>query len=58
MLNYNEIKDRKYIVLEDEPYEVVSSVVSRKQANKPVLDFKEKDEFAEAYTTFYNESVL
>ena len=29
-----------------------------KQANKPVLDFKEKDEFAEAYTTFYNESVL
>ena len=24
----------------------------------PVLDFKEKDEFAEAYTNFYNESVL
>ncbi|MGB1210827.1 starch synthase [Lacinutrix venerupis] len=28
------------------------------KADKPVLDFKEKDEFAEAYTTFYNESVL
>ena len=42
MLNYNEIKDRKYIVLEDEPYEVVSSVVSRKQANKPVNKTKLK----------------
>lgn len=29
-----------------------------KKTDKPVLDFKEKDEFAEAYTTFYNESVL
>ncbi|WP_299250098.1 glycogen/starch synthase [uncultured Lacinutrix sp.] len=28
------------------------------KADKPVLDYKEKDEFAEAYTTFYNESVL
>ncbi|WP_055434673.1 glycogen/starch synthase [Lacinutrix algicola] len=28
------------------------------KTDKPVLDFKEKDEFAEAYTTFYNESVL
>ncbi|PSG90380.1 glycogen/starch synthase [Aurantibacter aestuarii] len=27
-------------------------------ADKPVLDFKEKDEFAEAYTNFYNTSVL
>lgn len=29
-----------------------------KKTDKPVLDFKEKDEFAEAYTTFYNESIL
>ncbi|WP_055447484.1 glycogen/starch synthase [Lacinutrix mariniflava] len=28
------------------------------KTDKPVLDYKEKDEFAEAYTTFYNESVL
>ncbi len=27
-------------------------------SDKPVLDFKEKDEFAEAYTNFYNTSVL
>lgn len=27
-------------------------------SNKPVLPFKEKDEFAEAYTEFYNTSVL
>jgi len=29
-----------------------------KETDKPVLDFKEKDEFAEAYTEFYNTSVL
>ncbi|AUC83115.1 glycogen/starch synthase [Lacinutrix sp. Bg11-31] len=28
------------------------------KTDKPVLDYKEKDEFAEAYTAFYNESVL
>jgi len=28
------------------------------QGDKPVLDFKEKDEFAEAYTNFYNDTVL
>jgi len=27
-------------------------------SDKPVLDFQEKDEFAEAYTNFYNTSVL
>lgn len=42
MLNYNEITKRKYIVLDDEPYEVVSSAVSRKQANKPVNKTKLK----------------
>lgn len=40
MLNYNEIKERKYIVLNDEPYEVISSQVSRKQAQKPVNSTK------------------
>jgi len=29
-----------------------------KDSKKPVLDFKEKDEFAEAYTEFYTTSVL
>ena len=42
MLNYNEIKERKYIVMDDEPYEVITSVVSRKQANKPVNKTKLK----------------
>ncbi len=42
MLNYNEIKERKYIILDDEPYEVVSAQVSRKQANKPVNKTKLK----------------
>lgn len=36
MLNYNEIKERRYIILDGEPYEVINSQVSRKQANKPV----------------------
>ncbi|MFT7328397.1 MAG: elongation factor P [Crocinitomicaceae bacterium] len=42
MLNYNEIKDRKYIIVDGEPYEVVSAQVSRKQANKPVNKTKLK----------------
>jgi len=42
MLNYNEIKERKYILVDDEPYEVVSAHVSRKQANKPVNKTKLK----------------
>lgn len=42
MLNYNEIKEKKYIVLNGEPFEVVSSQVSRKQANKPVNKTKVK----------------
>lgn len=36
MLEYNEIKENKYIVYEGEPYEVVSSHVFRKQQRKPV----------------------
>lgn len=36
MLDYSEIKERKYIVYEGEPWEVVSSHVFRKQQRKPV----------------------
>ena len=36
MLDYNEIKEGKYVVFEGEPYEVISSHVFRKQQRKPV----------------------
>lgn len=36
MLDYNEIKPRKFIVLDDEPYEVLDAHVFRKQQRKPV----------------------
>ncbi len=36
MLEYSEITERKYIVLEGEPWEVLSSHVFRKQQRKPV----------------------
>lgn len=36
MLQYNEITERKYIVIDNEPYEVISSHVFRKQQRKPV----------------------
>ena len=42
ILQYNEITVRKYIDLNGEPYEVVASQVSRKQANKPVNKTKIK----------------
>jgi len=42
MLSYNEVKERKYIVLGDEPYEVLSSHVFRKQQRKPVNQVKLK----------------
>lgn len=40
MLNYNEIKERKYIVLDGDPYEVLSAHVFRKQQRKPVNQTK------------------
>lgn len=43
MLNYNEIKERKVIMHEDEPWEVVSSHVFRKQQRKPVNATKLKN---------------
>jgi elongation factor P len=42
MLEYNEIRERKYIIYEDEPYEVLSSHVFRKQQRKPVNQTKLK----------------
>jgi elongation factor P len=36
MLEYSEIVERKYIIFNDEPYEVLSSHVFRKQMRKPV----------------------
>lgn len=36
MLEYNQITEKKYIIYEGEPYEVVSSHVFRKQQRKPV----------------------
>ena len=42
MLAYNDITPKKYIDLDGEPYEVISSQVSRKQANKPVNKTKIK----------------
>lgn len=36
MLEYNEIVERKYIILDGEPYEVINSHVFRKQQRKPV----------------------
>ncbi len=43
MLEYNEIVERKYIVLDGAPYEVVSSHVFRKQQRKPVNATKLKN---------------
>ena len=40
MLNYNEIKERKCIVMNEEPFEVISSHVFRKQQRKPVNQAK------------------
>ena len=36
MLEYSEVRERKFIILEGEPYEVLSSHVFRKQQRKPV----------------------
>jgi elongation factor P len=43
MLEYDEIVERKYVVLEGQPYEVVSSHVFRKQQRKPVNAVKLKN---------------
>jgi len=40
MLEYNEIRQRKFIIFEGEPYEVLDSHVFRKQQRKPVNQTK------------------
>jgi elongation factor P len=45
MLEYNEVKERRYIVLDGEPYEVLTSHVFRKQQRKPVNATKLKNLF-------------
>lgn len=44
-IEYNEVKERRFIVLDDEPYEVLSSHVFRKQQRKPVNATKLKNLF-------------
>jgi elongation factor P len=43
LLEYNEVVERKYIVMDGQPYEVVSSHVFRKQQRKPVNATKLKN---------------
>lgn len=43
MLEYNEITPRKYILLDNEPYEVIESKSFRKQQRKPVNQAKLKN---------------
>lgn len=43
LLEYNEVTERKYIVLDGQPYEVVSAHVFRKQQRKPVNATKLKN---------------
>lgn len=40
MLAYNEIRERKYIILDGDPYEVLDAHVFRKQQRKPVNQTK------------------
>ena len=42
MLNYNEIRERRYIVLEGEPYEVLESSIKKKNRQKPANQTKLK----------------
>ncbi len=60
MLNYNEIKERKYIVLDGTPYEVVDSHVFRKQQRKPVNQTKLRNLITGAIKphTFHNNDVV
>lgn len=43
LLEYNEIRERKYIIYDKEPYEVLTSHVFRKQQRKPVNATKLKN---------------
>jgi len=43
MLNYNDIRERAYIVLDGEPYEVVESSIKKKNRQKPANQTKVKN---------------
>lgn len=43
MLSYSDITQRKYIVLDGEPYEVLSSAITKKQRQKPTNQTKLKN---------------
>ncbi len=43
LLEYNEVVERKYIILDGQPYEVITSHVFRKQQRKPVNATKLKN---------------
>src|SRR3989344_2194532 len=42
-LAYSEVKERKYVVLDGQPYEVMSSHVARTQQRKPTNQVKAKN---------------
>lgn len=52
MLEYNEVVERKYIVLDGAPYEVLTSHVFRKQQRKPVNATKLKNLFSGKVTEY------
>lgn len=52
MLEYNEVVERKYIVMDGQPYEVISSHVFRKQQRKPVNATKLKNLFSGKVTEY------
>lgn len=60
MLNYNEIKERKFIVLDGTPYEVLDSHVFRKQQRKPVNQTKLRNLITGSVKphTFHNNDVV
>ncbi len=43
MLEYNEITERKYVVLDGQPYEILTSHVARTQQRKPTNQVKAKN---------------
>jgi elongation factor P len=51
-LEYNEIVERKYIVLDGQPYEVITSHVFRKQQRKPVNATKLKNVITRKVTEY------
>ncbi len=52
MLEYNEIVERKYIIFNGDPYEVLTSHVFRKQQRKPVNATKLKNLFTGKVTEY------